>query len=157
MKNVLELDIKKNALLSALPYLCMWILSMVLSPISDALVNNGYLRTVTARKLFNSIGLWGPMCALLGVAYVPKGSTGLAVALLTTAVGINSATYLGFQVNHIDLAPNHAGTMMGITNCAANIMSFLAPLVVGFVLDDAVSFLFLFFYYYYSCHCDRHL
>lgn len=34
-------------------------------------------------------------------------------------------------------APNHAGTMMGITNCAANIMSFLAPLVVGFVLDDA--------------------
>lgn len=38
-----------------------------------------------------------------------------------------------------NIAPNHAGTMMGITNCAANIMSMLAPLVVGFVLDDAVS------------------
>lgn len=28
---------------------------------------------------------------------------------------------------------------MGITNCAANIMSIIAPLVVGGVLSDAVS------------------
>ena len=28
---------------------------------------------------------------------------------------------------------------MGITNCAANMMSILAPLVVGAVVDDAVS------------------
>lgn len=151
MKNVLELDIKKNALLSALPYLCMWIASMVLSPISDYLVNQGHLKTVTSRKLFNSIGLWGPMCALIGLAYVPKGSVEIAVALLTTAIGINAATYLGFQVNHIDLSPNHAGTMMGITNCAANICSLIAPLVVGLVMHDPVSpFIYLKFF---SPHC----
>lgn len=131
MKNVLGLDIKKNALLSSLPYLVMWILSMVFSPISDFLINRHYLSRVVSRKLFNSIGLWIPMVALLGLAFVPKGGTDLAVTLLTLAVGINSATYLGFQVNHIDLAPNHAGTMMGITNCAANIMSIIAPLIVG--------------------------
>lgn len=139
MKNVLGLDIKSNALLSSLPYLVMWILSMVFSPISDALINRQVLSRVASRKLFNSIGLWIPMCALLGLAFVPKGQTDLAIALLTAAVGINSATYLGFQVNHIDLAPNHAGTMMGITNCAANIMSIIAPLIVGQVLDDATD------------------
>lgn len=137
MKNVLELDIKSNALLSSLPYLVMWILSMIFSPISDFLINRQYLSRVTSRKLFNTIGLWIPMTALLGLAFVPKGEIEMAVALLTTAVGINSATYLGFQVNHIDLAPNHAGTMMGITNCAANIMSIIAPLVVGLVLHEA--------------------
>ncbi|XP_058823150.1 putative inorganic phosphate cotransporter isoform X2 [Topomyia yanbarensis] len=137
MKNVLGLDIKSNALLSSLPYLVMWILSLVFSPISDFLINQNYLSRVTSRKLFNSIGLWIPMCALLGLAYVPKGGTELAIGLLTAAVGINSATYLGFQVNHIDLAPNHAGTMMGITNCAANVMSIIAPLIVGLVLHDA--------------------
>lgn len=136
MKSVLGLDIKKNALLSSLPYLAMWILSFVFSPISDFLINRQYLSRVVCRKLFNSIGLWIPMCALLGLAFVPKGGTDLAIALLTIAVGINSATYLGFQVNHIDLAPNHAGTMMGITNCAANIMSIIAPLIVGEVLTD---------------------
>lgn len=136
MKNVLELEIKKNALLSSLPYLVMWILSLVFSPISDFLINQHYLSRVTSRKLFNSIGLWIPMCALLGLAFVPSGQTDLAIGLLTAAVGINAATYLGFQVNHIDLAPNHAGTMMGITNCAANIMSIIAPLIVGLVLDN---------------------
>lgn len=136
MKNVLGLDIKNNALLSSLPYLVMWILSFVFSPISDFLINRQYLSRVACRKLFNSIGLWIPMCALLGLAFVPKGHVDMAVLLLTVAVGINSATYLGFQVNHIDLAPNHAGTMMGITNCAANIMSLIAPLAVGEVLTD---------------------
>ncbi|XP_062548324.1 putative inorganic phosphate cotransporter isoform X1 [Armigeres subalbatus] len=139
MKNVLDLDIKSNALLSSLPYLVMWILSMILSPISDFLINRQYLSRVTSRKVFNTIGLWIPMAALLGLAFVPKGEIDLAVALLTMAVGINSATYLGFQVNHIDLAPNHAGTMMGITNCAANIMSIIAPLIVGLVLHDAAD------------------
>ena len=139
MKEVLEMDIKKNALLSSLPYLVMWMLSFVFSPLSDFLINRQYLSRVASRKLFNTIGLWVPMVALLGLAFVPKGSSDLAIVLLTLAVGINSATYLGFQVNHIDLAPNHAGTMMGITNCAANIMSIIAPLIVGQVISDAVS------------------
>lgn len=81
----------------------MWAASMVLSTLSDYLINKGYLSIVVSRKLFNSIGLWGPMCALIGLAFVPKGGVHLAVTLLTLAVGINSATYLGFQVNHIDL------------------------------------------------------
>jgi MFS transporter, ACS family, solute carrier family 17 (sodium-dependent inorganic phosphate cotransporter), member 5 len=138
MKNVVGLDIKQNALLSALPYFVMWMTSLVMSTIADMLINKQIVSLEFSRKLFNSIGLWGPMCALLGLAFVPKGETQLAIGLLTLAVGINAATYLGFQVNHIDLAPNHAGTMMGITNCAANIMSILAPLLVGFVLEDAV-------------------
>lgn len=99
MKNVLDFDIKKNALLSALPYLVMWIFSMILSPIADFLTNRRILTREFSRKLFNSIGLWGPMCALIALAFVHKGDKTLAVALLTIAVGINSATYCGFQVN----------------------------------------------------------
>lgn len=40
------------------------------------------------------------------------------------------------QVNHIDIAPNFAGTLMGLTNGAANIMSIIAPLLVGFIVHD---------------------
>lgn len=43
------------------------------------------------------------------------------------------------QCNHIDLAPNYAGTLMGITNCCANIMSIIAPLVVGLIVKEEVS------------------
>lgn len=36
----------------------------------------------------------------------------------------------------MDLSPNFAGTLMGITNFFANIVSIMAPLLVGFVVDD---------------------
>lgn len=40
----------------------------------------------------------------------------------------------------MDLSPVYAGTMMGITNFAANIMSILGPLFVGIVVTDSVKY-----------------
>lgn len=117
----------------------MLILSLLLGEFGEKLVKRKILGIAASRRIFNSIGHWGPACALIALGYVPKGHIELAIGLLTLAVGINSATYLGFQVNHIDLAPNFAGTLMGITNCAANIMSIIAPLLVGFIVSDNVS------------------
>lgn len=136
MKSILGMDIKSNALLSSLPYLAMWILSYFFSFLADVLAKYQCISLSISRKLFNSIGHWVPMVALIALGYVTKAETSLAIGLLVLAVGINSATYLGYQVNHIDLAPNHAGTLMGITNCAANIMSIIAPLMVGVVVTN---------------------
>ncbi|XP_059615084.1 putative inorganic phosphate cotransporter isoform X4 [Phlebotomus argentipes] len=139
MKNVLDMDIKQNALLSALPYLAMCLMSYVFSYLADVLSRREVIPLSVSRKLFNSIGHLIPMFALVALGYVTKDNVDLAVGLLTIAVGINSATYLGFQVNHIDLAPNHAGVLMGITNGAANVMSIIAPLLVGFVVQDSTD------------------
>lgn len=135
MKNILEMDIKKNALLSALPYLSMWILSFGFSFISDYLINRKILSTSFSRKFYNSIAHWIPAIVLIGLGYVTE-NTALSVTLLTITVGLNAGTYVGFMVNHMDLAPNFAGTLMAITNFAANIMSILAPLSVGIFIDD---------------------
>ncbi|KAL5286732.1 hypothetical protein ACFFRR_008004 [Megaselia abdita] len=133
MANILKKDIKSNAVLSALPYFVMCLLCYVFSFIADLLFKRG-LSLSTSRKVFNTIGQWGPAVALIGLGYTTDAT--LAIVLLTITVGINSATYLGFQMNHIDLSPNFAGTLMGITNCAANVMSIIAPLVVGFIVTD---------------------
>ncbi|XP_055857015.1 putative inorganic phosphate cotransporter [Episyrphus balteatus] len=136
MKNILGMDLKNSALLSALPYTVMLLLSFFFIFLSKIVANNKKVSLSFNRKFFNSIGHWIPMISLIALGYVTKEHTTLAVVLLTLTVGINSATYLGFQVNHIDLSPNFAGTLMGITNGAANIMSSLAPLAVGFVVND---------------------
>ena len=36
---------------------------------------------------------------------------------------------------HIDMASNYAGTLLGITNCAANFMGFVAPNVAGNIVE----------------------
>lgn len=136
MNSVLGMDIKSNALYSSLPYLAMWIMCYVFAILADIMNKWECISLNFSRKFFNSVGHWIPMMALIGLGYMTKETTGLAIALLTLAVGMNAAVYLGFQVNHIDLAPNHAGTLMGITNCAANIMSLIAPLTVDAIVKD---------------------
>lgn len=44
-----------------------------------------------------------------------------------------------FQLVHIDLAPNFSASLMGITNFLANIISIIAPLVCGFIIQDEVK------------------
>jgi len=81
---------------------------------------------------------FGSALALIGAAY--SGCDRLAtVTLLTLAVGLNGACYASFQVNHIDLAPNHAAVMMGFTNGFANLCGIAAPYVAGVIIRDGVS------------------
>ncbi|KAH8401148.1 hypothetical protein KR009_003348 [Drosophila setifemur] len=139
MKNIYDVDIKSSALLSSLPYMVMLLLSFFFVWLSKVLQRQNSLSLSFNRKLFNSIGHWIPMLSLIALGYVPKEGAPLAVALLTLTVGISAATYLGFQVNHIDLSPNYAGTLMGLTNGAANVMSGLAPLAVGQIVQDRTN------------------
>ncbi|XP_036332545.1 putative inorganic phosphate cotransporter [Rhagoletis pomonella] len=137
MKSVLGMDIKSNALLSALPYLTMFLLGLALCPIANFLEKNNHISATASRKLFNTIGLWIPVVTLIWLGYMTRDQVDLAVTLLTLTVGISAATHLGFQVNHIDLTPNFAGTLVGITNASSQVMSAIAPLVVGYVVTDA--------------------
>lgn len=70
---------------------------------------------------------------------MPDDQPTLSVVLLVIAVGSNAAVFCGFQVNHIDLSPNHSGTLMGIANGSSNIFSIISPLVVQFVVTDQVK------------------
>ncbi|XP_011178035.1 putative inorganic phosphate cotransporter [Zeugodacus cucurbitae] len=136
MKSVLGKDIKSNALLSALPYFTMLILGLACGPLSNFLEKGRHLSATTSRKIFNSIGQWVPVVTLIWLGYMTREQADLAVFLLTFTVSISTTLHLGFQVNHIDLAPNFAGTLVSLTNCAANVCSIIAPLLVGFVVTD---------------------
>jgi ACS family sodium-dependent inorganic phosphate cotransporter len=47
--------------------------------------------------------------------------------------------YCGFLSNHIDIAPNYAGTLMALTNTAATIPGFIVPVFVGEMTHGNVS------------------
>ncbi|XP_049873018.1 putative inorganic phosphate cotransporter isoform X2 [Pectinophora gossypiella] len=139
MSKVLGVDIKSNGLLSALPYVAMYLLSFFFSWLADFLVNRNIVALGTSRKIFNTIAFWGPAAALLVLSYLPPGHLYLAVAILTVCVGLNGGHYVGFLISHIDLSPNFASTLMGITNGCGNIFSIMAPLSVSVVVRDEKS------------------
>ncbi|XP_045101821.1 putative inorganic phosphate cotransporter isoform X2 [Portunus trituberculatus] len=134
MKNILRFDIAHNSFMSALPYLVMWLFSMVVGQLADYLQTSGRLSTANTRRLFNSIGIYGPMVCLVLVGYAGCNRT-IAITLLCLGVGLNGATFSGYINSHLDIAPNFAGTLMGLTNCAATVPGFVAPMVAGALIN----------------------
>ena len=63
-------------------------------------------------------------------------SPGLAMTLLTIAVGLTGFTYAGEQCAMLDIAPSLAGTLMGIINALGNTMGFVAPMIVGYIISS---------------------
>lgn len=112
----------------------MWLISLAVSPISDYLINRGHISIANGRKLFNSFGLWMPALTLVILPFLRDPTS--AIAMLTIAIGMNGCTYCGYMVNHMDLSPNFAGNLMGLTNTLANSMSILGPITVGLILTD---------------------
>ncbi|XP_060843130.1 putative inorganic phosphate cotransporter isoform X1 [Rhopalosiphum padi] len=134
MKQVLHFNIKANGTYSSLPYLAMWVFSMVASHIADMMISSEKFTHTLTRKIVNSIGQFGPAIALIAASYTGCDPY-LTVAILTVGVGLNGAIYSGFKVNHLDISPRFAGILMSLTNCLANLAGLLAPIVAGYVID----------------------
>ncbi|XP_060816803.1 putative inorganic phosphate cotransporter isoform X2 [Bombus pascuorum] len=133
MKQILHFDIKSNGTVSSLPYLAMWIFSMLVSHIADWMISSGKFNHGSTRKIINSIGQLGPAIALIVASYTGCNSW-LTVTILTIGVGLNGGIYSGFKVNHLDISPRFAGVLMSFTNCLANLAGLLAPITAGYII-----------------------
>lgn len=63
--------------------------------------------------------------------------------MLVVGIGVDLAgTTNGISVNYLDLAPNHAGPLLGISNQFAQLFSALGPFTVHLLVTDEVGKLF---------------
>lgn len=135
LNNIQHFSLKANGFLSALPYLLMVLASLAIGWIADWLIDSGKLSTRNTRKLCNSVAHYGSAIGLIGLAFTGCNQT-VAIVWLCLSVGLNGGVYSGFQVNHVDLSPNYAGTLMGITNMIANTTGFITPYVAGVITNN---------------------
>lgn len=139
MKNVQGLDIKSNGLLSGLPFLFRYIGGITICPIADLILKRNMLSTTNVRRLFNSIGLVLPSVSLVMIAFASSGlecNTTYVIVLLCIAMFFNGAISAGHFSSHVDLAPNFAGTLFGISNTfSGGVVGFVVPLVIGGLLE----------------------
>lgn len=138
MKMVLKFKITENAALAATPFFTMWLFSLMLSKILDTLRAKEKLTTTTARKIATLFATVIPFICLLGLCFIGCRRV-LAVVLMTVAITACGGFFCGYLSNHIDIAPNHAGMLMAITNSFATIPGILVPLFVGYLTHDDVS------------------
>ena len=65
------------------------------------------------------VGFWGAGLALLAMPIARSVPAGLTATSAT--LGLAGFARGGFSVNHMDIAPRHAGVVMGISNTAGTV------------------------------------
>nr|CAD7403221.1 unnamed protein product [Timema poppensis] len=134
MKDALEFNLKKAGFMSALPYLVMAIVLSFSGQLADYLITNKYLNTSQARKLFTCSAFMGQAVFMLMTCFLltPTG----AVSCLTAAVGLGAFAWSGFSVNHLDIAPQHASVLMGLSNTMATLPGIISPSITGILVQN---------------------
>ncbi|CAG9786482.1 unnamed protein product [Diatraea saccharalis] len=118
----------------------MWFTNFFFSWMTDMLIVKKYLNVTQARKLANSLGCFPSAIGLIALAYAPKNIY-IVESLLVLICAFKIASSVGFHVNHVDISPNFAGTMISISNFISNMFGSLAPIVAGFILTDTSDIL----------------
>ncbi|XP_059617450.1 sialin-like [Phlebotomus argentipes] len=134
LKETLDFQLEKTGIVSAIPYLAMGCLLGVSGYLADWTQIKGYLTTVQVRKYFNCGAFLFQTVFMMLAAYLldPVGT----VACITVAVGFGAFAWSGFIVNPLDLAPNHASVILGISNTFATIPGIVSPLLTGVITSD---------------------
>ena len=129
-------DATRLGALKMLPYLVMGVASNAGGFAADALIVRGFGVTRT-RKLINSVGFALASISLLLLPTARRLDG--AIFLACCAMGSLALARGGYSVNHMDIAPRHAGVLMGISNGAGSAAGMVGPWVTGRILARAAA------------------
>jgi len=159
----------QNGLLSSVPYLAQWIMSIICSVWADRLINTRTMSVTAVRKVYAIIGEWG-RCEGVESCHLPVAFTRRVFAFSGTigpGLGVMGASFVGcnkivatvcfavgmalmgfcypsIRVNSLDLSPNYAPTIMALVNGIGCLSGMATPYVAGILTPNvsAVPFRF---------------
>lgn len=126
---------------SMIPHISSFVFLNVAGNIADRLIKSG-MAVGRVRKLMQTIGFGGLATALLVVGHVETAA--MAITIMTIGTALGAFVTGGFAVNHMDIAPHSAGTLMGITNTAATIPGIVGVYITGLILEWSNSWALVF-------------
>ncbi|XP_027621820.1 sodium-dependent phosphate transport protein 1 isoform X2 [Tupaia chinensis] len=130
----LHVDMRKNGLLSGLPYLFSWVTGILTGQMADVLLSRDIFKILTIRKLFTTLGILLPSVFGLGLVCLSAGLYS-TVTFLVLANATSSFSIGGMMVNILDLAPRYYGFLKGVTTLIGMVGGMLSSLLTGFILS----------------------
>ena len=135
LKDVLDFDLTKSGFVAAIPYLTLSILLFISGYLADWLQIRKYLTTTQVRRYFNCSSFLAQTVFMMIAAYLLHPV--LSVLCLTIGVGLGAFSLSGFAVNHLDIDPQYASILMGISNTFGTIPGIVSPLLTGVIVTSS--------------------
>ncbi|CAG0899677.1 unnamed protein product [Cyprideis torosa] len=131
----LNVNLKYNGILSSLPFFSLLVSGQAVGISADYIYRHKLLGLRRIRKTYNTLGFVLPAIVLFSIYYLGCNVPAVVLAF-SMALGTMAFAYSGFEVNHIDLAPDFAGVCLGITNTVATLSGIIAPYSVGKIIHS---------------------
>ncbi|HQR25135.1 MAG TPA: MFS transporter, partial [Steroidobacteraceae bacterium] len=131
-REVQGVSLAGSGLLSAAPWIAMFLVTNAGASLSDRMIRRGVALTRT-RKLMQCLGLAGSAGFLLASRDVHSAT--VAAGLMCGAAGALGLAWSGFAPNSLDLSPRHAAQLYGLSNTVATIPGVVGVAVTGWLLD----------------------
>ncbi|XP_072978054.1 probable anion transporter 6 [Typha angustifolia] len=131
----LQLSLQDMGSSKMLPYLNMFIFSNIGGVVADYLITRRILSVTKTRKLLNTVGFVVSALALMALPLF-RSSTGTVICS-SVSLGFLALGRAGFAVNHMDVAPNYAGIVMGFSNTAGTLAGIVGVGLTGKILEAA--------------------
>ena len=123
-------DLQLAGFLALAPTLVSLIMAPTAGRLFDRLVARGADR-LKIRRWMQSIAFLGITGAMLGITLTD--SLAVSVTVITLSNALTAFSIGGFATNHLDIAPNQSGLLMGVTNTLAAVSSSLSVFVSGWI------------------------
>ncbi|EDW74278.2 LOW QUALITY PROTEIN: uncharacterized protein Dwil_GK21466 [Drosophila willistoni] len=128
---IFRYNIQINALLSALPFVVMCLMSYFFVFLADYLTRRCNIPLVVLRKTINSLASWIPAVALIALSFVQAENVLGSISCMTVAVAAIAGQAIGSA-----LSPNFAGLLFSISNTLMSLAGVISPLIIGLTVEN---------------------
>ena len=111
---------------------------------SDRLLSHNRWQLRSIRVLMQCVAFIGPFLCLVTISEIPRGSAVFPIVFMAGALGFGAFSHSGYWSNIIDIGPNYAGALCGISNTIANFPGVLANLTTGYILEQTGNWAIVF-------------
>lgn len=131
-KGMFDIKLADNPMTLATPYLLAWLGGVSSGRVADVLVARGF-RTRHVRKGMQVLGAVGSACVIQLAAR--SSSHGMAAFWVSTALFFAKLQNAGYWVNMVDICPESAASVMGMSNTIATIPGIVGQPITQAILD----------------------
>ncbi|KHJ46606.1 hypothetical protein D918_02921 [Trichuris suis] len=136
LRDVMMIDMKKNGLYSAAPFLSQLVFRVCFGVIADLLYKKCHMNRTTVVKLFNTIGFFGLGSLTFGSAFIGCRYSSLAVFTICMGTGLWAAVVAGFVTSMILIVPKYTSIISSCSKFFGTSVSVILPYVIGVVVRD---------------------
>ncbi|XP_065566503.1 uncharacterized transporter slc-17.2-like isoform X2 [Artemia franciscana] len=137
MKEVLDFDIADNGLFSAAPYVFSLVIHYICGPMCDWLTTKNLCSLTVQRKIFTAFGTLVPALMMFCIGLFDCESRGSILILLSISTAMSELAFVGgYHYSVLDVAPDYAGVVTGVSNTIATSSGFVSPALVALLTPN---------------------